>query len=266
VNAAEPQPLIGKLFDEIGERLTPSHASKNGVRHRYYVSHRLIKQSGEKDLSGWRLPARALEEGLAATLVAELVRPAFLTRVLPLTGASELKRVLRRIDGLVKELNGASRATATASLIADVRIRAGSMKIRLDRDRLSKQLDVPRADIFEEGLVFGKPFQLRKRGVETKLVLGGIQAEPDQTLIRNIVAAQKWFAAIRQGQTFEQIAEEAGLTKPRILQMMDHAFLAPDIVKQIAAGKQPVGFTSEWLQRNALPIDWDEQRQLIASL
>jgi hypothetical protein len=100
------------------------------------------------------LPARALEEGLAATLVEEFERPTFLTWVFPLTGASELKQVLRRIDGLVRDLKGASSAAFSANLI------------------------------------FEKPFQLRKRGVETKLVLGGIQTEPDITLIRNIVAAQ----------------------------------------------------------------------------
>ena len=193
-------------------------------------------------------------------------RAAFLTRVLPLTGASELKRILGRLDVLVSELTGVNKTFNTASLIVEARIGVGNMEIRLDRDVLSNKLGVPKADLFEDALVFNKLFQLRKRGVETKLVLGGIQVEPDQTLIRNIVAAQKWFEAIRQGKTIEQIAKDAELTKPRILQMMDHAFLAPDIVKKIAAGKQPVGLTSEWLQRNALPIDWQEQRQVIAIL
>ena len=165
--------------------------------------------------------------------------------------------MLRRIDGLVMDLKGASRATVTAKLIAEVRISVGSMEIRLDRDVLSKKLEVPKADLFEEGLIFEKPFQLRKRGVETKLVLGGIQTEPDKTLIRNIVTAQKWFEAIRQGRTLDEVANDAGLTKRRILQMMDHAFLAPDIVRQVAGGRQPVRLTSEWLQRNTLPLDWE---------
>jgi putative transposase len=30
--------------------------------------------------------------------------------------------------------------------------------------------------------------------------------------------------------------------------------------------RQPVRLTSEWLQRDALPLDWEDQRQLIASL
>ena len=35
-------PLAGKLFDETGDRLTPSHSRKNGKRLRYYVSRRVI--------------------------------------------------------------------------------------------------------------------------------------------------------------------------------------------------------------------------------
>ncbi|MEO1661293.1 MAG: recombinase family protein [Pseudomonadota bacterium] len=37
-NAANPSPLAGKVFDENGSPLTPSHANKAGRRYRYYVS------------------------------------------------------------------------------------------------------------------------------------------------------------------------------------------------------------------------------------
>ena len=36
-------PLAGKLFDEAGHGLTPSHAVKGKRRYRYYVSRGLIK-------------------------------------------------------------------------------------------------------------------------------------------------------------------------------------------------------------------------------
>src|SRR5262249_26519894 len=38
VRASEPSPLMGKLFDETGAPLTPTHAVKSGRRYRYYVS------------------------------------------------------------------------------------------------------------------------------------------------------------------------------------------------------------------------------------
>ncbi len=37
-----PSLLVGKLFDESGGRLTPSHGIKNGVRYRYYISRTLM--------------------------------------------------------------------------------------------------------------------------------------------------------------------------------------------------------------------------------
>ncbi|UYV38327.1 hypothetical protein N4R57_04585 [Rhodobacteraceae bacterium D3-12] len=48
--------------------------------------------------------------------------------------------------------------------------------------------------------------------------------------------------------------------------MIDLAFLAPDVVRDVMEGKQPVGFTSDWCLRHELPSDWDEQRQMIAAL
>ena len=62
--AAHPSPLVGKLFDETGARLTPSHASKGGKRYRYYISRRHISDAAADVGSGWRLPADQLERDL----------------------------------------------------------------------------------------------------------------------------------------------------------------------------------------------------------
>ncbi|MEO7861334.1 MAG: recombinase family protein, partial [Nitrospirales bacterium] len=41
-NAEEPSLLAGMIFDETGQPLTPTHATKGGRRYRYYVSKSLI--------------------------------------------------------------------------------------------------------------------------------------------------------------------------------------------------------------------------------
>jgi len=48
--------------------------------------------------------------------------------------------------------------------------------------------------------------------------------------------------------------------------MIGLAFLAPDILSQIAAGTQPMAFTSEWFKTRQLPTDWDEQRRIVSRL
>ncbi len=57
-----------------------------------------------------------------------------------------------------------------------------------------------------------------------------------------------------------------GTSKRRVQQVIGLAFLAPDIVRDVLDGKQPLGFTSEWCLRHDLPSDWAAQRQLLATL
>ena len=57
----QPSLLAGLVFDEIGERLTPSHAVKKGTRYRYYVSRSLIIGTAKDKSKGRRIPAANLE-------------------------------------------------------------------------------------------------------------------------------------------------------------------------------------------------------------
>lgn len=45
----------------------------------------------------------------------------------------------------------------------------------------------------------------------------------------------------------------------------DVTLLALDIIEQFMAGMQPRRLTLMWFQRNRLMVDWQAQRQLIAS-
>ena len=59
--ASHPSLLTGMVFDETGERLTPTHAVKKGTRYRYYVSTSLVTGAGKNPSSGRRIPAGNLE-------------------------------------------------------------------------------------------------------------------------------------------------------------------------------------------------------------
>jgi hypothetical protein len=66
---SSPAILMGRIFDDRGNRMTPSHSNKDGVRYRYYVSHNLL-QRRKTDAGGVvRVPAIQLEK-----LVVEAIR------------------------------------------------------------------------------------------------------------------------------------------------------------------------------------------------
>ena len=108
-----PSPLAGKLFDETGDRLTPSHTKKkNGQRLRYYVSRRLIQHSGQKDLSGWRLPAPMLEQTVVHLIRQHVDATTFPASLTHTPTMQELASVRRFLDGLCAGSNDDSASLA----------------------------------------------------------------------------------------------------------------------------------------------------------
>lgn len=127
-------------------------------------------------------------------------------------------------------------------------------------------IDADPDDLAPDARVATFPLQLRKRGVETKITLSDAPAGIDETPIRNIADALAWFERIKAGETFARIAETETTSKRCTQQMIGLAFLAPDIVRDVMAGKQPLGFTSVWCLRHSIPSDWTDQRTLISVL
>ena len=78
----------------------------------------------------------------------------------------------------------------------------------------------------------------------------------DRTLLRNIANAFSWLDRIKAGKTYEQIATEDAIPTDRVRKAIRYAFLAPDIVRAIVQGRQPVGLTSR------LPLASSASRRL----
>ena len=53
--------LIGRIFDDRGNRMTPSHARKGGIKYRYYLSSALLHGRAERAGSIRRVPAAEIE-------------------------------------------------------------------------------------------------------------------------------------------------------------------------------------------------------------
>jgi YD repeat-containing protein len=263
VSAKRRSHLCGKLFDETGDRLTPSHAkTSNGTRLRYYISHRLAARSGEKHPGAWRLPAEELETRIVDLVRAMLSSPSCGATLLAGAAANDIAQAS---SGLAPLMDGATAADLLA-LVERIDIAPGTLTLKLHATAFAERLAVEPDQVDAGRLVSTHPFGLRRRGVETKIVLSDAPTSRDDTLIRNIARAHVWFEAIKAGQTFDEIAAAAGTSKRRVQDMVGLAFLAPDIVRDVLEGREPPGFTSDWCKAHELPSDWSGQRALLATL
>ena len=259
---AVTSPLVGKIFDEVGDRLTPSHSRTSaGKRLRYYVSKRLIQKSGEKQpAGGWRLPAHELEEIIANAVRDRLADPKRWSSIAGRCLNAAANTVTS--TSIIEELD----QRAVLDFVERVDLAKGQLTIILESDRIKELVQIDHFELKQEDLTFALPFRQRRRGVETRLIIENPTSNRDQTLIRNVALAHSWFAELRNGASFTEVAERAGTSKRRVMQLVDLAFLAPDLTAQILDGQQPASLTSDVLIRQGIPSDWDEQRRLFDSL
>jgi DNA invertase Pin-like site-specific DNA recombinase len=258
---ALPSPLTGKLRDDTGDRLTPTHSTKAGRRIRYYASHRLI--TGPADPSGWRLPAPALEGAVASLLAEHLARAAEGHALLAEPDAQGAEALLRATADLASGLREPSgRDDLLRRLVASGEIGPGTLALCLDGQALADALATSPEALSPVVLAFKAPIAMRRRGVELKIVAGERAPAPDRTLLRTLAKAHAWASAIRRGEPVIAIARRESRSESFIRSRAELAFLSPRIQEAILDGRQPVDLTLERIIRTPLPLDWSEQEQV----
>ncbi len=253
-------PLTNKLFDVSGERLIPVHANKKGRRYRYYISQSLIADPRDASPNGWRLPGQELEHVITHAVSEIILDDVAITAALQESGIA--------VHHIPSALDAAGKIEPNASDIIERFVQR--VELRQDGIRLTLSLAslvVPEMDSKAVTIVRDIPMQMKRRGVEKRLIIGGTgPARVDRTLLKTIVRAHKWFNELVSGRVHNmaEIASQEGVDKSYVSRVMTLAFLAPDITESIIGGRQPADLSVERLtKRIDLPLDWAQQRQLL---
>ena len=266
-----PGLLMGKLFDQSGEPLYSCWAKKGQRRYRYFVSKRLVRGTAKPDERGWRLPAERTELAAMAVTRQMLSDRGALASTLKACGfaAAELKQGVDAIDNKVKSHQQVETTADTSTPIERVELRRDGMQITLNLRALlpSDRFPAGGADLRMTRLV---PMQMRRRGVETRLVLPGeavVAPRTDPALLRALARGYQWFGELAAGTAVstKQIAARERISDSYVRHLVPLALLAPAIVECICAGRQSVCLSAERLKTQAgVPIEWDAQQRLFA--
>jgi DNA invertase Pin-like site-specific DNA recombinase len=268
--------LQGLVFDEAGCSLRSVFAIKNGKRHRYYVS-KQFTEGQRKGRDGWRLPAHELESIVEAALVQRLGNAAQLAEHIgDLIEPSVIIRSVAKaalIAASWPEQTIDQRRVVITKLIHRIDLQRGELSIRIDRVALCELISLlPAArteDITDKIISISHPMSLRRRGVETKMVLTNGPAAsrlPDKKLIELVGRAHTFLDRLTSGKSnsLTEVASAYQTDLSEVSRLLPLAFLSPKIVTCIVTGTQPVEFTALRMSRVAeLPISWREQEALL---
>jgi site-specific DNA recombinase len=264
--------LMGRLFDESGEPLYSCWAKKGQRRYHYLVSKRLVRGTAKADDRGWRLPAEGIEQAVIVGIRQILSDRAALASNLRASGfaAAELKQAVQTIDAKVESFDRVETTEDLSALIERVDLKQDGMQITLNLRAL-----VP-TDRFPAGgpnlrMTRLVQMQMRRRGVETRLVIPGEKVtvpRTDPALLRALARGYQWFGELAAGtvSSTTQIAAREGMSDSYVRHMVPLALLAPSIVESIRAGRQAVCLSAERLKSQAgVPIEWNAQKRLLAN-
>lgn len=251
--------LTGKLRDETGDRLTPTHTTRKGRRLRYYVSNRLI--SGGPDPSGWRLPGPALEQAVREIVASHLQRAAQSHTILAQPDAGSLDAVSGTLCDFADRIKTHD-AALCSGLLSSVTLRPKQITLTLDGRVLSTELGVEADDLEPTLLQISSAFDPRRRGVEAKIIAGDNRPQPDPHLRAMLIRAHGWARELKSGVQVSDIATREEVPGAFIRTRAQLAFLSPKIQATILDGTQPPELTLKRLVSVTHPLDWAAQERI----
>jgi hypothetical protein len=238
-----PAILAGRLFDDRGNRMSPTHTNKRGARYRYYVSQAILQKRPEEGGGVARVPAGDVE-----ALVVEALR--------------------KRDDETSKDQS--SKSMTDRDLIeryADrIIVRPQAIEIHVhDQNPTGKD---PRAKRGRPSVIISVswsiPAAAAKGILHSSSSAPSMSPESRDALLAAIAKARVWIETLVEGRvaSLAEIAKCEGKVERYVRFLAPLAFLSPRVMSAILNGSAPAGLTVTGLAKS-LPCSWAEQeRQL----
>jgi site-specific DNA recombinase len=236
-------PLTGLLFDDAGHRMVPTHATKAGVRYRYYASAPVLHGEAKTASVGTisRVPATDVEEAIAKSLKHHLAEQQ--------NGSTASAA---RIDD----------RAALEQLVAAITVHKDKLIVRLKTEAEDERSD--NSDDRSLTIHWQKPPSKRRRQILLPSNKSRSEVRPQHferraRLVSAIARGRQWLDDVVSGRV-TTIAELCAREKCSVRQVnltISLAFLAPNLVKAAIEGRLPRGIGIERLRD--LPAEWSRQ-------
>jgi DNA invertase Pin-like site-specific DNA recombinase len=248
-----PALLKGLLFDGAGNRMSPSHAVKQGQRYRYYVSQAVLQNREQEAGAVARVPAQPLEAWITDATLDVLAR-------------DEQYRVLA---ARLRAMNEAERYHQLRQIIQRVVISDQSIMLRLDAAGAPAAAGINTDHVSDDTrpIEIELPFDLVRRTDGARIIVAGNQPPPSDAsalaLTKALVRGYRWRQQLMSGsaRSIAAIAKDNGITARYVSRLVRLSLLAPDVIGAILTHHIPGDVTLETLPY-ILPHDWDAQRRL----
>ncbi len=247
-----PAILSGRLFDNRGNRMSPTHANKGGVRYRYYVSQAVLQRKPQPSGLISRVPAAEIE-ALVVTALYKHLNACGAGERLSDNDRDLLERHLERVTLIPNHL--------------ELRLRELIEPRQADHPVNDGSSGPPIANVTTMTIPWSSPVPATVKGIiHVPAHNTPIKAGRREALLIAIVKARQWIDDLAHGRvaSFVVIARREGKAERHISLLAPLAFVSPRIVSALLEGTAPADLILTKLAR-ALPYCWAEQERRVGT-
>jgi site-specific DNA recombinase len=235
--------LTGLLFDDAGHRMVPTHATKAGIRYRYYASTPILHGEAKTASAGSvsRVPAADIENTIIKSLEAHLAS---------------------KQDGSTSSAVQLRDREALAQLVAGIALHRDKLVVRFKSNHTDEAPD--RADDPPLTIAWHKPPSKRARRIllpqnASRSVIRPEQFERRARLVSAIARGRQWLDDVVSGRVTNvtELCMRENCSVRQVNMTISLAFLAPNLVKAAVEGRLPRGIGVERLRDP--PTEWSRQ-------
>ena len=272
ISSKSPSLLTGKLFDDKGNYMSPSHSNTSNRKYRYYVSQAIIQGRKVEAGSISKIPAGEIEKTVTSEIENFLQGTKNIQKYFEHLDISSQKAYLQA----VKDIN--CEAQFLRSIINRIVILKNAIEITICRNQLMKAIDAVTNNIAlpeeqkgepKEPIVIIKNIRISSTASNGSVLIISdnetVQNNPNPQLIKAIVKSFYWNELLLSGKakSSTDIQKMENHKDPSyIKKILKLRFLAPEIIEDIMHGTQLRDLNIQQLFAIKTP-DWQEQKRIL---
>lgn len=216
--------LTGLIYDDRGNRMSPSYSVKNGIRYPFYVSSSLLKGRKAQAGSVGRVSASAIEQAVLLSI--------------------------RNKAGADPSFGGLTPREFAERTIERIVVHSERLTVTLRPDVSADHLDIPWSS--------GSGSSPAKIEGDT-----GTSGKSDEALVQAIVRAHVWLDLLSSGthNSIEELATSVGVHPKVVRNRIRLAFLSPTAIQATLTGEQSTGLSLSELN-GPIHLGWHAQNWL----
>jgi len=249
--------LKGLPIDPHGRPMVPTYTTKGTRRYRYYETRRDL--AGTDKPSTTRFPIAKLDRHVLEQIDALLKDQHALRRISEVTDGTSLRIMFEQAASLQETLS-ADPNEILPKLVSKISFKTEKMLLQIDPfafgigDTISPwtlEAPLPKKKAFGEAKLRINTNNY-KANIDPKLI----------GLLADAMKAQRLVLASPEVPLYE-IAKREGRCRKQLTQLAKLSWISPRIIESIVDGRQPANLNRRRLMEIDLPLDWNDQEQLL---